>query len=494
MNKFYIIIGGIGLITLVSLGIVFAGDLTNSKTYDTSTKEVTITSYLGMGDVLLKAKLTTPQNLEVVRGKDRLIGSFVLEYFDDSYTLDKIITSVVVTNDTKEAPINKDYKLKYLVVTNVTNDFYNCLDYECEKYNIEKRTTYYDNWYEVTSEKDLYNGITLGIFTDVYANESGEWIPEFFSIKVPEWAVWNETFEKNLLDVYNFEESSGVLIDQYLGDKNGSANVTAADRQRDGAYNKAYYFNGTTANVQIFNEHQVINHPNNLTVAGWVFFNSSAGGQYVFQKGGYGVVNGHIDLSSYSTSYKILCQRAQKSVTVQYKYSNANAFNLTGWVHIACVYHPGMVLNLYVNGVLNEGGTYGSPYTFDSNTNPFTFGTEYDGAGAALNGRIDEFYIWSDNKSSTFISQLYSSGAGTFYEPLESSSTCEYSDGNWFMNCGEYCNITENVDLGGANLTINGTGVVNIMSNITSIDRIKLIGTDTSNICKVVVTKGGGFK
>ena len=34
--------------------------------------------------------------------------------------------------------------------------------------------------------------ITIGVFTDVYADEIIEWIPELYNIKINEWAVWTE--------------------------------------------------------------------------------------------------------------------------------------------------------------------------------------------------------------------------------------------------------------------------------------------------------------
>ena len=74
------------------------------------------------------------------------------------------------------------------------------------------------------------------------------------------------------------------------------------------------------------------------------------------------------------------------------------------------------------------------------------------------------------------------------------TDTCTYISGNWEINCSDNCSITSNVDIGGNNISIIGTGTFNTTANITNFKKLHIEGIDTSNICRVRCYGGGCFK
>lgn len=71
------------------------------------------------------------------------------------------------------------------------------------------------------------------------------------------------------------------------------------------------------------------------------------------------------------------------------------------------------------------------------------------------------------------------------------TDTCTYTDGNWFVSCNDNCSITSDVDLGGNNITINGTGIFDIAANITNYGYGLAIGENSTNICTITCRAGG---
>ncbi len=66
-------------------------------------------------------------------------------------------------------------------------------------------------------------------------------------------------------------------------------------------------------------------------------------------------------------------------------------------------------------------------------------------------------------------------------------NTCSYSSGDWEVDCGDYCNITENVYAGGNIIVVSGTGYFNIMANITTDSFAWTAGT-----CQILNIPGDG--
>ncbi len=61
------------------------------------------------------------------------------------------------------------------------------------------------------------------------------------------------------------------------------------------------------------------------------------------------------------------------------------------------------------------------------------------------------------------------------------------------FECRDRCNITSEIDAGGNNILINGTGTFTTTVNITNVGDVTMIGEDSSNICEVYCLEGGCF-
>ncbi|MBS3086932.1 DUF2341 domain-containing protein [Candidatus Pacearchaeota archaeon] len=93
------------------------------------------------------------------------------------------------------------------------------------------------------------------------------------------------------------------------------------------------------------------------------------------------------------------------------------------------------------------------------------------------------------------------SGASITYFTLNATEpahftgdTCTYYSGNWNVLCSQNCVVASNVDVGGNNITITGTGTFKTTANITNWKNLLIQGTSASNICYVKADGGGGFK
>jgi len=74
------------------------------------------------------------------------------------------------------------------------------------------------------------------------------------------------------------------------------------------------------------------------------------------------------------------------------------------------------------------------------------------------------------------------------------TDSCTYSSGNWEIDCSDNCVIDSNVDIGGNNISIIGTGTFLTSANISNYGLLHIEGTDASNICRVICIDGGCFK
>jgi len=61
------------------------------------------------------------------------------------------------------------------------------------------------------------------------------------------------------------------------------------------------------------------------------------------------------------------------------------------------------------------------------------------------------------------------------------------------FECRDRCNITSEIDAGGYDILINGTGTFTTTVNITNVGDVTTKGTDNSNICEVYCLDGGCF-
>jgi hypothetical protein len=88
------------------------------------------------------------------------------------------------------------------------------------------------------------------------------------------------------------------------------------------------------------------------------------------------------------------------------------------------------------------------------------------GLGFAVTGSVDAFFITVDY----------------------SLDTCTYTSGNWNLDCNDNCTIISNVNLGGNNLSMNGSGNFTLNANLTNYKRIVI-----PDGCRIIINANSKF-
>jgi hypothetical protein len=191
------------LCTVLLVGTVSAFEFDNIKNYNEETRTVEIrNSVLGIPflqlDKVAEIELKSELKVVVQRGEDREIGRIEVRANEDYANAFKTMESFDKRQRNKE--VNRKYVFKSLSHKTITVD-----DYDFTPSRAPNGTTIYRNtlvgsheeqeevWTELTlSDFKKDEVVTIGIFTDVYARDKIEWIPNFFGVRINEWAEYTE--------------------------------------------------------------------------------------------------------------------------------------------------------------------------------------------------------------------------------------------------------------------------------------------------------------
>lgn len=132
--------------------------------------------------------------------------------------------------------------------------------------------------------------------------------------------------------------------------------------------------------------------------------------------------------------------------------------------------------------------TSASQYTYTNNYANLTF---YIKPGQVTTNELTDAIQFHSKESTVVTARPY---LNVTYDVLTGGDTCTYSSGDWNIDCSDNCLITSNVDVGGNDITITGTGTFTTTANITNFVNFLSQGTDSSNKCIVRCLNGGCFK
>jgi len=115
----------------------------------------------------------------------------------------------------------------------------------------------------------------------------------------------------------------------------------------------------------------------------------------------------------------------------------------------------------------------------------FTSTPEWANVTKTLNTTVDTVigYRWYANDSAGNVNNT-----GIFTLTTISADTCTYTSGNWAVDCSDNCVIDENVNLGGNNISLSGSGIFVVEADITNYDKLFLYDT-----CEIRVYDGGSL-
>jgi len=365
------------IVILTSISMVSSFEFDNSKDYNPETKTATITNAFGFGDTIAEITLDTPQVNYVIRGKDRLIAQFTI--------------------DNKEAYDNAFNDLSFYYKNDNMRKFGREYDY---KYLDDK-----DKWKKLNHNLKLTKGIiTIGIFTDVYAGDEVEWIPELFGVEINEWAIWTESLDVGLTSYWDFNGTGTNLPNLVNPSKNGTASG-AITWVTDGLIGKAsnhsvdYFFNVTT---------NVWNVGGNNSLSLWFNVQNNASIRYMF--GTFpsdDIFSGMV----YEVNSQIFVGGDDTGLVSQ-------GDMLDRWTHLAISQEEGGDADIYYNGALWKTIVSTSVAT---NKN-LIIGGSYVG-GSMFSGKLDEFGIWNRTLSADEVTQLFNGGDGITYNVSDIETT-----------------------------------------------------------------------
>ncbi|KKL15414.1 hypothetical protein LCGC14_2505840, partial [marine sediment metagenome] len=135
---------------------------------------------------------------------------------------------------------------------------------ECNQTLIGNHIEQKETWTKLTPADFKKNDIlTIGIFTEVQIKDKVEWIPNFFGVRIDEWAGWEASMSVDLVAYYKLDEPSGSIAFDSLGVFNGTN--TGVTLNQTGIINRSYLFEGG-GNINIGD----LNISTNLSLSVWI--------------------------------------------------------------------------------------------------------------------------------------------------------------------------------------------------------------------------------
>ena len=305
-------------------------------------------------------------------------------------------------------------------------------------------------------------------------------------------AVWSNGY----VAVYHLNEAdidggSGDIKDSTFFSNNGTTQSMETADSVSAKIEQGFSLDGENEFVDLGNTSSLA-ITGAITVSAWTRLNTASAINDIFTR----------DLSSSDRGWRMGNEAdgtgffyVASTATTRVQASSPVAAN--SFVYWTGTYSPSTYVRLYYNGTLVNENTASVPASQRLSTVGTDLGSRGNGVLDSLNGTIDEARISNVTRTTEWIATEYNNqnSSATFYSVGESQPvSCTYISGNWAISCSDSCNITSNVNLGGNNVSITGTGTTTITGNITNFVKASVQGTDSSNICTVRVLNGGGFK
>ena len=325
-------------------------------------------------------------------------------------------------------------------------------------------------------ENILAGSYTVGIFTNNTDGEYYEWIPTFFGVEIEEWA---SVLVTDLTAYYKLDEGSGNAVDEQ---GNFTSTANSATQGVSGIINTAYDYDDGSAERTDFAHIIDTATANAFSITGWINPNDLTGADKILGQDTSGGRGFQIYIDGVTNQLGFYNGIATVYINTGVTISAGN------WYFFAITYDGAGTMNMTTNGVTQTK----TSVTFVTDTT-HTFHLGFDGRNAYGDMVIDEVYISSRELTPDEVSELYGGGSPPSY-PFEPEDTCTYSSGNWEVNCADNCSITDNVDVGGNNISIIGTGAFTTTANITNFEEILIAGNSSSLLCEVTCHSGGCFQ
>jgi len=304
---------------------------------------------------------------------------------------------------------------------------------------------------------------------------------------------WASSIDGNLIPSktpyarWDFNETSGNIIYDLIGNIDGNGYNITRTTDRFGRENKALSFNGTSSYVLLDNN--ISQELNRFAISGWFLSNGSSTYQRIINTRGSAAsdVEGWQILINDTTSNFYLYSGVDSS-TSPFTGCNTcgNSLTLGKWYHFVMSFDEDNNLNFYVDGQLDESVNL-DPYGNITNSLPTAIGTSvaYNGVYGTFNhffnGKLDDIIIFNNGISSSDVSKLYNN--------QYSSNNCDINIST--LSVGEHTitlsvtdqeqTITETKNITVENPSLNAE--INIDSNVYTLgDNIEIDTNITNNV------------
>ncbi len=408
-------------VMILLVGTISAFEFDNVKRYNEESKVITVYNSIIFIPTtkVAEIKLLTPLNNKVPIGYQK-VAEFQITAFSDYETSLKELELYNANDLSKKITRDYDYKYKtteefsvndYETICNKSLNGTTICQNEISGSHLEEREVWKD--FDGTLIKtDIIN---IGIFTDVKVGDNVEWIPNFFGIRVEEWATWTESLNVGLISYWTLNETSGTVAPDRFGNNNGEyvGNLPNAVAGVSTPLNNSQSFDGN-ADWIVDND-----NPFRTAIDGsasfWVkpddlsdsrVFIASGDGinatPYVYL--GFGAGTGFLEFSLNTGTNNI---------------DRTSGFEIPTngtWYHVV-ITNDGSNNSFYINGILqpssNVTGTPGLWFGDETRTDNFRIGglNRSDNFGN-YSGDIDEIALWNRSLSSAEVVQLYNEGTG----------------------------------------------------------------------------------
>lgn len=424
------------ILIAILVGTVSAVTWDNAKSYNKNTKTITIKNNFGiplLESKVAEIKLNTPTIYNVIRGQNRLVAEFTITNYQEEYAFnnlrfydlknknkrtDRTFTyrykdyENVLVNDyervcdhsTKVEEIDVgDRILKVVASPNKTAEEMNCRT-EIAGNHIEQKVIWKDFDY---NDKLPLGEITIGIFTDVYPNDYIEWIPTLFGVRINEWAIWLDSYSKDLLAYFKLDELSGDEVADVRGLHNGTRYNMEDIDWKSAVINNGLNFNGSGGgHGEYVNFTDIGDKTYNLTICGWMN-STNVAGEDLFIKGS--------NAAGHSFSFGLSATKLRLNVWASVDDTNlfGNQVINDGLFHHVCMVKNDTTTMIYVNG--SQDGKLANAGSIDSSAGAnFTIGRYFEGT-TYFNGTVDEVGMWNRSLTDTEINSLWNNGFGLQY-------------------------------------------------------------------------------
>lgn len=393
-----------------AISIVSALEFDDIKSYNTATKTATIKNAFGLGDVIGTAKLNTPQYNIVPVGYGK-----VMEYEIDAAEIYKDGIGAMYSYDQREGnqEIYREYDIKIKSYETVTRDVYGYVTLKNGSQSYQKIgvENYQREVWTDFNDKDLPKGkITIGIFTEVKEGDIIDLVPTLFRKKMDEWAIFAADAALKL--VYTLNSTSGIIVPNSINTTH-YMNASGAPTWIAGKHNNAINISGGTnayAENSSMGSAGLGTGSSPLSICGWFYITSGAQDDALWAL--YDAASPTYNFVTYFSSNDMTALKFDayqgSPNTVQVDIS-ANANQWTQICQTVNSTHNTAYVNGAVRGTTAMAGTW-------STFNFLTLGNDRASTGRtrALNGAIDEFYVWNRSLTPSDVSDLYSGGTGFF--------------------------------------------------------------------------------